>query len=345
MSRTTPQPGEPHRKRQAKDRASPPRERRARKARRRNSLLAHPALNLGAVLGCGTSAIVVGFVALLLRRAGVAEELAIILAWPPALVFGWLIVDSLVIRRLHRTSEQIGQLRRQLRLYASVSTRDLFERILLKTDDDLGQLSRDIHAALTAAHQDRLESARMRRNFTHRVERETQRATHHLTRMSLTDQLTGLANRRALDEALEHMIEEARSLGRDLACVSLDMDKFKNLNDTHGHAAGDAVLEAMGEVLSASIRQIDFAARLGGDEFVLLLADCDVEDGQRLCERLSRLFGQHPEVNRFGADQPTVSYGLASLRQGRGRTAAQLLEASDQAMYSAKRSAKAAQAA
>jgi diguanylate cyclase (GGDEF)-like protein len=345
MSRTTTQPGDPHKERPTQGATPPPAERRATKTRCRNSLLAHPALNLGAILGCGASAILVGFVALLLRRAGVAEGVAIILAWPPAVLFGWLVVDALVIRKLHRTSEQIGQLRRQLRLYASVSTRDLFERILLKTNDDLGQLSQDIHAALTAAHQDRLESARMRRNFTHSVERETQRATHHLTRMSQTDQLTGLGNRRAFDEALETMVEEARSLGRDLACVSLDMDKFKNLNDTHGHAAGDAVLEAMGEVLSGSIRPIDFAARLGGDEFVLLLADCDVEEGQRLCERICRLFGQHPEVTRFGADHPTVSYGLAALRERRGRTAAQLLEASDQAMYQAKRSAKAAQAA
>ncbi|MFG0253167.1 MAG: GGDEF domain-containing protein [Phycisphaerales bacterium JB038] len=319
--------------------------RRPQKRRRRNSVLAHPALNLGALLGCSASAVVVGFVALVLRRAGVREELAIMLAWPPAAMFGWLVVDALVIRKLHRTSEQIGQLRRQLRLYANVSTRDLFERLLLKSNDEVGKLSRDIHTALTAAHQDRLESARMRRDFTHRVERETQRATHHLTRMSQTDQLTGLGNRRAFDEALATMVEETRSLGRDLACVSLDMDKFKQLNDTHGHAAGDVVLEAMGTVLAGSIRPIDFAARLGGDEFVLLLADCDVEDGARLCERISRLFGQHPEVARFGTAQPTVSYGIASLRERRGRTATQLLEASDQAMYRAKRQAKATQAA
>lgn len=307
------------------------------KKQRRNSLFAHPGLNLGALLGCSASVVVVGFLALLMRRVGVSEQVAIILAWPVAALVGWLVIDVLVIRRIHRTSARIDKLRRQLRLYAGVSTRDLFERVLIKTDDEIGRLSRDIHAALTAAHQDRLESARLQRDFSRRVEKETKRATHRLSRLSRTDELTRLGNRRALEEVLAEMFAEARGGGGDLACLSLDLDKFKQLNDTHGHAAGDVILAAMGEVLGASIRQADFAARLGGDEFVLLLAGCDAEEALRLGERVGRLFGQHPEVARFGDAKPTVSYGAASLRQTRAKEPADLLAASDEAMYRVKR--------
>ncbi len=312
---------------------------------RRNSVFAHPALNFGALAGCAASAIVVGFLAMLLREAGVQAQLAILLAVIPAAVAGWFVVDLLVVRQVHRTQQRIEQLRRQLRLYASVSTRDLFERILLKTDDDLGRLSRDIHAALTAAHQDRLHSARLQRDFSHRLQRETRRATHHLTRLSLTDELTGLGNRRAFEDELAARFAEAKRVGQDLTCVSFDLDRFKQLNDTHGHAAGDAVLAAFAEVLAGSIRQTDFAARLGGDEFVLLLPRCDETNAGRLCERLSLLFGQHPDVARFGTDRPTASYGAASLLARQAATAEDLLAASDEVMYAAKQTRRSAQAA
>lgn len=308
--------------------------------KRRNNLLAHPRLNLAASFACAASVIAVGLLSLALERAGMTQRTAFVLAAVPSVMCGWLLVDALIIRKMHRTSERIGRLRRQLRLYANVTTRDLFDKLLVKTNDDLGELSRDIHAALTAAHQDRLESARLQRDFTHRLQRETQKATHHLTRMSLTDELTGLGNRRAFDEALASMFREARQQAHDLCCVSFDLDNFKRLNDTHGHAAGDTVLGALGEVLAGSIRQVDFAARLGGDEFVVLLADCDADNAASLCERISRLFGQHPQIARFAPNRPTLSFGISSLREQGPKDPEELLAASDRAMYSAKQAAR-----
>ncbi|MFH1923187.1 MAG: GGDEF domain-containing protein [Planctomycetota bacterium] len=127
------------------------------------------------------------------------------------------------------------------------------------------------------------EVVRLRRKDRARTE------THRrLAEEALTDPLTGLANRRAWDRALrERTAAAANSFGR-LCLAVLDMDHFKRVNDTHGHAAGDAVLRAAGRAISGGLRESDFVARLGGDEFGLLLGVTDEATAQAVVERVRR---------------------------------------------------------
>ncbi|MDA8095810.1 MAG: EAL domain-containing protein [Betaproteobacteria bacterium] len=103
---------------------------------------------------------------------------------------------------------------------------------------------------------------------------ERERLGEELARQALFDQLTDLPNRRALEREFHKAIARARRSGTLLAVVMMDLDGFKEINDTHGHDVGDGVLQAVGRRLQATLRRTDFIARLGGDEFVLLVEDC-----------------------------------------------------------------------
>jgi diguanylate cyclase (GGDEF)-like protein len=100
-----------------------------------------------------------------------------------------------------------------------------------------------------------------------------------------TDDLTGLANRRALDEEISHAMASARRTQRPFAIVMVDVDRFKFINDTHGHAVGDATLTAFCRRLAGALREPDRAYRYGGEEFCLLLADTDLAGARTLAER------------------------------------------------------------
>ena len=288
------------------------------------------------------SSALVGLAIMFAGRWGVQGQLAVILAWPVTIFGGWLVGDFLVLRPMARRRDEITRLSRQLRCYGDIASRDSFSRLLIRTNDELGKLSRDIHDALTRAHRDRLENVRIRRDMSDRVSRETTKATVQLTKLTVTDSLTGLANRRAFDEALDEMFRHARAASEDLACVSIDLDKFKALNDTHGHAAGDQVLQAFSEILAGVTRHSDFAARLGGDEFVLLLPRCGRLDAEHLGQRIAQLFAQHPHLHEFGDEQPTISLGVTTLLADQPQDAQELLSKSDAAMYECKRGQPAA---
>jgi len=110
------------------------------------------------------------------------------------------------------------------------------------------------------------------------------RAQHLLAR---TDALTGLAGRRAFEERLAHDLALAQRRGSALTLAFLDLDGFKAVNDRHGHAAGDRLLEAAGRVLKGAVREVDTAARMGGDEFALILPDTDDRGARRVMDKLA----------------------------------------------------------
>jgi two-component system cell cycle response regulator len=152
----------------------------------------------------------------------------------------------------------------------------------------------------------------------------------HLQQSALTDGLTGVPNRRAFDVALAREVALAGRTEAALAVIILDLDKFKSLNDTFGHLAGDDVLRSVGAALRACTRQGDFVARYGGEEFVLLLPGATDEDAIGAARRVR-------EVLR-GVEGPraiTASLGIASL-PAQGVTGPELLAAADQALYAAK---------
>jgi two-component system cell cycle response regulator len=156
--------------------------------------------------------------------------------------------------------------------------------------------------------------------------------------MAITDGLTGLFNRRYMETHLATLIEQAGARGKPLSALMLDIDYFKSINDSYGHAAGDDVLRDLALRVRRSIRGIDLACRTGGEEFVIVMPETDMAVAAMVAERLRRRVAAEP----FAIDQGqrlipvTLSIGIAALR-GEADNAASLLKRADQALYRAKR--------
>jgi diguanylate cyclase (GGDEF)-like protein len=154
-----------------------------------------------------------------------------------------------------------------------------------------------------------------------------------------TDSLTGLANRRSFDEELALEWRRAHRIGNSLALVLVDLDNFKQVNDTHGHPAGDAVLRTIGAVLGSGVRQIDLAARYGGEEFVVLVPESDLKGATQLAKRLRLAISKaRTELSDGRLLKVTASFGVAV--KGELESAEQLVAEADQALYDAKRAGK-----
>jgi diguanylate cyclase (GGDEF)-like protein len=164
---------------------------------------------------------------------------------------------------------------------------------------------------------------------------ENARLHRIVERQALVDGLTGLANRRHTEEALSTEISRAARTQSQMALVLLDVDRFKGVNDRHGHPAGDTVLRAMAQVLQESVREIDTAGRWGGEEFALVLAGTDLEGGARLAERVRQTIETTPvELDDGTHLRITASFGVASMPPA--TTGEELLAAADEALYAAK---------
>jgi diguanylate cyclase (GGDEF)-like protein len=157
-----------------------------------------------------------------------------------------------------------------------------------------------------------------------------------LRQQSIRDSLTGLFNRRYLDETLPREILRATRTGSTLGVMMVDIDHFKQLNDTHGHEAGDAVLSALGGFLQHHVRGDDIACRYGGEEFTLILPGASLD---AVCDRAEQLrVGVRSLVvrcNNTQLDPIALSLGVAMWPQ-HGETEEVLLQAADAALYRAK---------
>lgn len=158
------------------------------------------------------------------------------------------------------------------------------------------------------------------------------------SRAHVNDLLTGLLNRRALDEALAGEVDRTKRFGSDLGLVLIDLDNFKAVNDTYGHAQGDVVLRDVARVVRDLSRDIDHAARYGGEEFAVILPGSDLEKASNRAEDICKQIAQLriPRLDRQGTLRVTASYGAASAR-GATADANALLTAADRALYEAKR--------
>ena len=172
------------------------------------------------------------------------------------------------------------------------------------------------------------------------MEQELEQARLHAEQLARHDTLTGLPNRANVSEQLERLVGYAKRYKRQFALMYLDLDGFKGVNDTLGHAAGDTVLKAVAHRLLGSLRTSDTIARLGGDEFVVVLPEIrDVADALRVAEKLVGLLETPPiEVSGRTAGI-TLSIGIATFPAS-GSTVAQLFESADAALYEAKRHGK-----
>lgn len=151
------------------------------------------------------------------------------------------------------------------------------------------------------------------------------------------DLVTGVHNHRYLQERLRQEVARSARSHSPFAVLMLDLDRFKPVNDRHGHADGDRVLHAIGATIKAHVRTSDIVARYGGDEFVVLMPDTPVEHVEQVARRVVSGIQLRRHQLSDGSDIAVgVSAGLA-LYPSDGRTSAQLLQASDAAMYAAKR--------
>jgi diguanylate cyclase (GGDEF)-like protein len=150
-----------------------------------------------------------------------------------------------------------------------------------------------------------------------------------------TDDLTGLANRRALDEEIAQAFARARRSQRPFAVVMVDIDRFKFINDTHGHGAGDATLAAFATRLAGALREPDRAYRYGGEEFCLLLADTDLAGARALAERVR---GHILRPFDGTIREMTASLGVSAWQPQDSADA--LFHRADRALYAAKRNGR-----
>jgi len=162
--------------------------------------------------------------------------------------------------------------------------------------------------------------------------------SQRLLQMATSDPLTGLFNRGYAEDRFAIELSRARRYGKVLTLAVIDADRFKALNDTHGHAAGDFVLKKIGALLRDSFRQSDTTARYGGEEFVVLLPETDMAAARCKVESLRELVAATPIQLGPQAQsvQITISAGLASFPDD-GEDASDLFAAADQRMFRAKR--------
>ncbi|CAB1367403.1 diguanylate cyclase [Denitratisoma oestradiolicum] len=161
---------------------------------------------------------------------------------------------------------------------------------------------------------------------------EEKRLEEELRRLSTTDGLTGLFNRRYLDDTLRREFERSRRTGAPLSVVMFDVDHFKKFNDTHGHDQGDRVLRAVATCLREALRKYDSPCRYGGEEFVGILPDTTMEAALAVAERLR----QDVETMRVDGLQVTISLGVAGLPRLAAGSAEELIELADAALYQSK---------
>jgi two-component system cell cycle response regulator len=167
-------------------------------------------------------------------------------------------------------------------------------------------------------------------------ERELSDLNDRLRQISLTDGLTQIENRRSLEERLHDMWQHSVRLHEPIAVVMCDIDKFKNVNDTYGHQAGDSVLKEFAQLLKGEAREIDRVGRYGGEEFLLILPGTVLDAAVTFAERLREKVEKHTFSYAGGTLCRTMSCGVAASPHPKVKDQEALLRAADDALYVAK---------
>lgn len=272
----------------------------------------------------------------LLRRTQKQVLLIVVLAVLETLAF-WAIFlwvgKRLLVRPLTEITEKIGGTDAPERLRLTRATEEAIG------GTELGMLRKAYDALAERVHGAQEELARANAALDARVRERTlelQEANRKLEELAHTDALTGLANRREFLAVAATAIARARRSGRPLSLIVGDIDHFKQVNDVHGHIAGDRVICHVATHLFNSIRHIDLVARLGGDEFVVLLPDIGPDEARVVAERMRDVLAAGKVALDDGqAVGVSLSIGLASLEAGDERLE-ELFQRADRALYAAK---------
>ena len=163
----------------------------------------------------------------------------------------------------------------------------------------------------------------------------------HSLELAVTDQLTGLHNRRYMTGQLDALVQRAVRGGPPVAALLIDIDHFKKINDSFGHDVGDEVLREFSVRLASNVRAIDLPCRYGGEEFVTLMPDTQVADAERIADRIRRYIGGSPFRVAGGTELLTVTISIGvTTTSGLGDTPDALLKRADEALYEAKASGR-----
>lgn len=173
------------------------------------------------------------------------------------------------------------------------------------------------------------------RDNTRNLEAKVHERTLALERLARHDDLTGLFNRRGMNELLHEVQARCQRENQSYGLIWLDLDNFKDINDNHGHSMGDQALQAVAEQLRAGIRPYDHAARWGGDEFLVLLTPCDPSTLTRTAERLREMIAQ-----ASGQQGPMFTVSVGACLASADRPLHTVLQAADEALYQAKQAGR-----
>lgn len=160
-----------------------------------------------------------------------------------------------------------------------------------------------------------------------------------LIRLAATDPLTGLQNRRSFEELAQREFKRAKRYGSALSALVLDVDWFKQVNDKHGHDAGDQVLKALAGVIAESLRETDLAARIGGEEFAALLPETEWKGAMEVAERMRDAISKAAIFCQGTLLKVTASIGVSTLGAG-DKELAELIKRADEALYKAKQAGR-----
>ncbi len=158
--------------------------------------------------------------------------------------------------------------------------------------------------------------------------------------ISVTDDLTGLYNRRHMNTVLEREFERCLRYGTDLSCLLMDLDHFKKVNDTFGHGFGDTVLREFSRSLAKFIRATDAAFRYGGEEFLILLPQTDIEGAIQIAENIRKRTEDETIEDGDISARITLSGGISSFHQHHPGTSKEMLAFSDNALYASKKAGR-----
>jgi len=169
------------------------------------------------------------------------------------------------------------------------------------------------------------------------LQKELMEKNRRLELLSITDGLTNLHNHRHFQDELSRAFEESARYERPLSLAMIDIDFFKKVNDTHGHAVGDEVLKCISRLFRESIRATDLAARYGGEEFAVMMPETQLSDAIAFAEKIRTLIEATPIPTRAGQLSATVSIGVATVPHSRIHTPRELVVSADKALYRAKK--------
>jgi len=226
-------------------------------------------------------------------------------------------------KELKRKNEELKRLNRELSL----------ERQELK--NQLEEYQRQRYFSIEIAkrfEQANRELAEMRQKL--------EDANRKLQELSITDPLTGLFNYRYLHRLLQVEFHRALRYELPLACMMIDIDSFKKINDAHGHIVGDQVLQATSDIIKTGIRRTDFAYRYGGDEFFVIMPHTTPEEAENVAERLRQQIEQHEFKVEQNSFRQTASIGVAGIPHPEIKSEMDILQKVDEAMYEAKRTGR-----